>query len=149
MNLPSLSLVIYRSYAFFKPLKDVREYQDKKEDFDPNKPLQFSTSPAAKWNVRSIRLEVDPIMDAPWYKAIIWIAFGMGSLYYLNFYRQGNDLDDEFEMPLGKRVLQIREMQTNQDRNHALLEGRSTKQYDDALEEIKRLRKKYKYDEDD
>ena len=72
----------------------------------------------------------------------------MGTVYYLLYKRERNDIDDEIEMPLGKRVLKIREMQIHSDRNIAIAENRSTAPYDRDLGEIQKLRKKYNYDDD-
>lgn len=126
-------------------MKEVKAYEEK-EPFDPRLPIKFSTSPAAKWNMKNIRLQHNPVVDAPWYKQILLWGTLMGSVIYLSYYRKGNDIDEELEMPLGKRVLWIKEQTILKDRNHALQNGLSTKPYDAELEEISKLRKKYNYD---
>lgn len=61
------------------------------------------------------------------------------------FFRQPNDIDEELDMPLGKRLLWMKEKQLMSEKNARLTKGLTTKSVDDDLEEIHKLKIKYKY----
>lgn len=112
-----------------------------KEIQDPDKPIKFSTSPAG-WNFKPFKY----VEDIPWYKEVILWGTLFGFITYLMFYREGNDIDEELDMPLGKRYLKVQELHLLDEKAKLLNSGNSAITVDEELEKIKALRKKYKYE---
>lgn len=65
-------------------------------------------------------------------------------LLYLVF-REGNDLDKEFGMSLGERILKLQEYQLNLEKQDRISEGGTTEDIDEEIAEVYNLRKKYNY----
>lgn len=69
-----------------------------------------------------------------------------GFLIYLMFYREGNDIDEELNMPLGQRYLRVQELHLLDEKAKLTNSGHSGSSVDEELNKIKALRKKYNYD---
>lgn len=114
------------------------------DENDPDKPVKFSTSEASGWTMKKLRIEDLSINRLPWYKPVIfWSTFWVFIIYLI--FRKRNETDDELDMPLGQRVLWIKEMQIMDEKGSRASQGLTTKSLDDELLEIERLRKKYNY----
>lgn len=111
------------------------------EPHDPNKPIKFSTS-LAGWNFKPVKY----VKEHPWYKEVILWGTMYGFLIYLMFYREGNDIDKELEMPLGQRYLRVQEMHLLDEKAQLINSGHDGSSIDQELAKINALRKKYNYD---
>lgn len=113
------------------------------EENDPSQPVRFSTSRAANWktNYKNLIKEVEN-KENKQEQFARWLLYtsSYGVLVFYLFIREGNDLDDEQAMPLGKRMLQLQEYQLLTERSDG-----DSDEIDVELKKIADLRKKYNY----
>lgn len=108
---------------------------------DPSKPIKFSASQA--WKLPQADSSKD---DTPWYKIIILSATMLSFVIYLIYFREGNDIDEDLEMPLGKRYLWVQEQHLLAQKQDLISNGHDGSSLDAELKKIQELRKKYGYD---
>lgn len=126
---------------------DVTTFKDD-ENFNPNAPVKFSTSRAAQWKVqykaRILHPETFADPDEDFRYTIYTYTCLFLALYA--FIREGNEWDDEMAMPLGKRMLSLREYQMNNELKTAIANKDDTSEIKVELQKIAKMRKEYNYD---
>ena len=117
------------------------------EELNPKAPVRYSTSRAAQWKVQYKALIKDPdALDNPdeEFRNMMYLITIMGFVLYA-FLREGNEWDDEMAMPLGKRMLELREYQANNELKKAIENKDDITDIMLQLKSIEKLRKEYKY----
>ncbi|KZC05728.1 hypothetical protein WN55_04668, partial [Dufourea novaeangliae] len=75
----------------------------KEDDFDPDKPVKYSTSPAAKWPANGY----NPSQDVPKYQGIIVSLSVTIFLVYFCILREENDIDQKLTKNMDPEVEQF------------------------------------------
>lgn len=110
-----------------------RNKQSEEENLD--KPVKFSTSPAAKWKAKTSRTgERQPRL---WYEPYVVSGSLAIFLLYFLFLREESDIDQEFSKSLYSRIEGLEEQQLRLALEFNKERGLSGGEIEDRLKEIK------------
>lgn len=122
--------------GFWRPVTSFAK-QTKKEDEeedDLNKPIKFSTSPAAKWKAKTSRTgDRNPRL---WYEPYVVIASLSVFMVYFLVLREENDIDQELSRSLYSRIEGLEEQQLQQSLEYNQERGLATSEIKSRLKEI-------------
>ncbi|XP_065210495.1 uncharacterized protein LOC135838690 [Planococcus citri] len=123
---------------------DVAPFKDD-EDLNPNAPVRFSTSRASKWKVQYKAMINDPESLENQDQAFrhFMYYFSISGLVIYALLRGRNEWDDEQDVPLGKRILMLREYQMHNELQSALTNREDTSEIKLELDKIEKMKNEY------
>lgn len=129
------SLTSLRNGRFLRTTSTISTESKKDLEDDINKPIQFSTSPAAKWKAKVSRSgEKEPRL---WYEPyVVAVSLTVFLLYFLVL-REESDVDEEFGKSLYSRIEGLEEQQLRLALEYNKEHGLSKTEIEERLKEIK------------
>lgn len=147
--LEHLPIIIYsfRLYSSKNIANETTVAKVDEESYDVNEPVKFSSSRAAVWRSNYKNLEPEVDHDTRRNNTISRIIYSSSAIifYLYLILREGNDLDDEMAMPLGKRILALHQHQLLEEKERLLKNYENTEEVDSELMRIANLKKQYNY----
>lgn len=128
----------YQNSLFSKPVSTFsteKKNQPETDEDELNKPIKFSTSPAAKWKAKTSRTgDSNPRL---WYEPYVVTASLAIFLGYFLLLREESDIDEEFSKSLYSRIQGLEEQQLRLALEYNKERGFSAGDIESRIKEIK------------